>query len=288
MAFALYLLANVCVAALFKLFPRHRVDVFHAIVINYSVCFLMGFLLNPDKKNLTTSEILDSAWFKFDIGLGIIFILGFTTVAHAIITAGITLTTMMQKMSILVTVTCSVLFFSEPFGIWQGIGLCLAVAAIIAINQRPEQGPKQKNFILLLAVLLFSAAIELILLYVDRKQIVVDEHFLFTSYGFGFAALVGWIMIGYKWFKERKPIHRQDWIGGVLLGLPNFLTIYLLLVMLRKGWNGSVLYPILNVTVLTVITITAWLVFKEKLRLINWAGIGLAIAAILMIGLLQP
>ncbi len=141
---------------------------------------------------------------------------------------------------------------------------------------------------MLLAVLLVSAAIELILLYVDRKQIVVDEHYLFTSFGFGFAALAGWIILGYKWIRNRKPIPRQDWIGGVLLGLPNFLTIYLLLLMLGKGWNASVLYPILNVTVLTLITLTAWIVFKEKLRPINWAGIGLAIAAILLIGLLQP
>jgi drug/metabolite transporter (DMT)-like permease len=288
MVLAFYLLANVCVAALFKLFPRYRVDALHAIVVNYTICFLLGALFNPNKGSMGITDVIHSAWFKVDLILGVIFISGFTVIAKAIETSGITLTTLIQKMSIVVSVTFSVLFFREPFGLWQVIGLCFAIAAIIAINQREDEAPKEKNLLFLAIVLLSSAAIEIILLYVERKGIVEDQHHLFTSYGFGVAAVVGWIYVAWQYFSKKIRMTRRDWIAGLLLGLPNFLTIYLLLVMLNKGWNASVLYPVLNVTVLSLITLTAWIVFKEKLRPVNWAGIGLAIAAILLIGLLTP
>ena len=288
MALALYLLANVCVAAIFKVFPRFRVNAFHAIVINYTICFLLGAVLNPERQGLSLREIVQTPWFRLDILLGFIFIGGFTITAKAIETTGITLTTMMQKMSILISVTCTVLFFHEPFGIWQIIGMVFAIAAIIAINQRPGEKTKEKNILLLAGVLLSSALIEVILLFAERRDIIGDQHHLFTSYGFGFAALVGWCVIAFRWIKGKKKIERQAWVGGLILGLPNFLTIFLLLVMLKQGWNASVLYPVLNVTVLTLITLTAWLIFKEKLRFINWLGIAFAVAAILLIGLLQP
>jgi drug/metabolite transporter (DMT)-like permease len=288
MALALYLLANVCVAAIFKVFPRYRVNAFHAIVINYTICFLLGAVLNPEKKGLHLSEIVQTPWFKLDVILGVIFIGGFTITAKAIETAGITLTTMMQKMSILLSVTCTVLFFHEPFGLWQIIGMVFAITAIIAINQRPDEKAKNKNLLLLTGVLLSSALIEVILLFAERRDIIGEQHYLFTSYGFGFAALAGWCIIAWQWLRARQPIARQAWAGGLILGLPNFLTIFLLLVMLQQGWNASILYPVLNVTVLTLITLTAWLVFKEKLRLVNWLGIAAAMIAILLIGLLQP
>jgi drug/metabolite transporter (DMT)-like permease len=288
MVLTLYLVANICVAALFKLFPRYKIDALHAIVVNYTLCFLLGVLLNPDKGMMPISEVIKTDWFKIDLLLGVIFISGFTITAKAIQQSGITLTTMMQKMSILVSVTVSVMLFHEPFGGWQILGLCFAVGAIIAINQQAEDQPKHGSYLYLAIVLLSSAAIEVILLFVERNNIVQGQHHLFTSYGFGVAAVVGWIIVAYQWISRRERMTRQDWIGGLLLGLPNFLTIYFLLLMLNQGWNGSVLFPVLNVTVLALITLTAWLVFKEKLRPVNWLGIVLAVGAILLIGLLGP
>ena len=60
-------------------------------------------------------------------------------------------------------------------------------------------------------------------------------------------------------------------------------SIFLLLKMLNQGWNGSLMYPMVNVTVLLLSTIVAVIAFHEKLNRINWIGIGLASASILTI-----
>ena len=75
----------------------------------------------------------------------------------------------------------------------------------------------------------------------------------------------------------------RDVIAGILLGIPNFFSIFLLLKMLNQGWNGSLMYPLVNVSVLLLSTMVAVIAFREKLNRLNWIGIGLASAAILII-----
>ena len=48
----------------------------------------------------------------------------------------------------------------------------------------------------------------------------------------------------------------------------------------------SALFPINNLSVLTVATLVSVLFFKEKLSFKNWVGIGLSLLAILCLGLL--
>jgi multidrug transporter EmrE-like cation transporter len=48
----------------------------------------------------------------------------------------------------------------------------------------------------------------------------------------------------------------------------------------------SVLFPINNLSILTISTVVSVIVFKEKLSSKNWIGIGLSLLAILILGLL--
>ena len=63
----------------------------------------------------------------------------------------------------------------------------------------------------------------------------------------------------------------------------NFGSIYFLLAMLGVGWERSVVFPINNVAVILFSVFVALLFFKEKLSKLNWFGIILAIAAIVLI-----
>ena len=69
--------------------------------------------------------------------------------------------------------------------------------------------------------------------------------------------------------------------GDVLtVSTVTIFSIYLLLHMLNEGWAGSIMYPLVNVTVLVLSALIALLAFRERLSRVNWAGIGLAILAI--------
>ena len=85
-----------------------------------------------------------------------------------------------------------------------------------------------------------------------------------------------------------QGVHRITWrdvLGGIALGLPNFFTIYLILSLLHLGFNGSVLYPVLNILVLALSAVTGLVLFRERLSRINMIGISLAFVAILLISI---
>ncbi len=286
MAFVWCILVTTFIGIGFKLFPVYKVNTFNAIVINYTICLGLGVALDPQTQFPFSSQILTADWFTFDLILGVLFIIGFNLTAKSIQTTGITLTTITQRMSILLTVTYTVLFFKEHFGPWEAIGLIFALAAIISINLKPgmkEEGFRSSLSPILIAVLILSATIEILLFYVEKTGLVGDQQIAFTTHGFGVAAVVGWLVIGVRALKGTFDISKRDIIAGTLLGFPNFFSIYLLLYMLNHGWKGSLMYPMVNVSVLLVSTMVALIIFKEKLNKINWAGIVFATLSILII-----
>lgn len=290
MTFVWCLLVTICIGICFKLFGRWKVNTFNAIVINYTVCLFLGFLLDPNGTIPFSIQNIQTPWFKYDLLLGLLFITGFNLTAHAIQKAGITLTTMMQRMSLITTVSFTVIVFHERFGWPAFCGLLLALLAIAAINQTGTSisfHKPGKYTPLLFLVLLLSSAIEIILFYVEKSGLVGEKQMAFTTHGFGCAAILGWLMMGWLWIKRKNSISRRDIYAGILLGIPNYFSIYLMLVMLNQGWKGSIMYPMLNVSVLLLSTIIAVIGFREKLNRLNWIGIGLAALSILTIAYTQ-
>lgn len=284
--FLLCILVTTCIGAGFKLFGQYGIGTFNAIVINYVVCLILGTLIDPQAHLPFSSTTLEKPWFKYDVLLGFLFIGGFYLTAIAIQKTGITLTTLMQRMSIVLTVTFAVWIFHEHFGWLEALGLLLAIAAILAINQKGKGPAKTRHPSfppILLAVLLIAATIEILLLYVEKSGVTGNDQMAFTTHGFGCAAVFG--VLSLIWTAMRQPytLPLRDVAAGFLLGLPNYFSIYLLLSMLNHGWKGSVMYPMVNLSVLLLSTGVAVIVFKEKLNRLNWIGIFLASMAILII-----
>jgi len=73
-------------------------------------------------------------------------------------------------------------------------------------------------------------------------------------------------------------------IGGIALGIPNFFSIYFLVMALRNnGFESSTIFTINNVAIVLVSTFLGIILFKEKLITKNWIGIILAIISILLV-----
>jgi multidrug transporter EmrE-like cation transporter len=58
-----------------------------------------------------------------------------------------------------------------------------------------------------------------------------------------------------------------------------------LLKVIGVGWEGSVVFPINNVSIIVLSTLIAILFFKEKLQKINSLGLAFALVAIALIAL---
>ena len=79
-------------------------------------------------------------------------------------------------------------------------------------------------------------------------------------------------------------INFKNIIGGICLGVPNYFSIYFLLKALQHPtWNSASVFTINNVAIVMFSTLLGILLFKERLSIKNWFGIGLAIVSIILV-----
>ena len=279
------ILTNTVIGFIFKLYPRYGVNTLQAIVVNYFVCVGMAALTlgeNPIESNVHQQD-----WFPYALFLGLIFISGFNFTAYTFQKFGVTLTTIMQKMSIVLTVPIAFYMYSENINAWKVIGLLAGVVAIYLTNlpkkddfSNLENIPKWM-FAFPVIVLLISTTIESLLQYVQIEILGTDGGGLkFTATLFGIAGSFGLLAVIAGLISGRLTFSYKNIIGGIVLGVPNFFSIYLILVAIKEGWEGSVFFPINNVSIIALSALFAYLFFSEKLSKANWSGVLLAIAAI--------
>jgi multidrug transporter EmrE-like cation transporter len=78
------------------------------------------------------------------------------------------------------------------------------------------------------------------------------------------------------------------WFWGIVLGIVNFGSIYLLVSALNHVNNNgirtdsSVIFGLNNIGIVGLSVLVGLLIFSEKLKLINWIGIALSVVSILL------
>ena len=225
----------------------------------------------------------ETPWLPFALLLGVLFVSGFNITALSVKYTGITTTAVMSRMSLLVSAGYAIIVFLEPLGPVKLVGIALAILAILLINRRAEsKGRFARGPYLLYPVLalLFAGAIESVLYYIKAMQLSIDSDLQLTTYAFSVAGIIGSVIVGVSCATGKRRIRRNDLIGGLALGLPNFFSIYLILLLLQQGWQGSVLFPVLNLTVLAASAVVGIYLFREKVSRLNVIGLLCALAAI--------
>lgn len=275
---------------LFKFFDRWQIHTFQAIVANYVSCVVTGSIaLNGFPVSADTPR---EPWFLMALGLGVLFITGFFTLAKTVQSFGVAVGSVTQKMSLLLSVTFSIWAYSEPINLFKIIGLLLALGSVVLANwpQRGEAAgalPYRKLWMLPLWTFLSSGLIEIALQYTELKwlgQSGLKGHLGFTTLLFGTALCLGLAALSVGILRGQVRLSGRSLLAGLLLGIPNFGSIYFLLMALGTG-QGSVIYPINNVAVIGALALLAAIIFKEKLSAANWAGVGMALLAILLTAL---
>ena len=137
----LAILASLSLAISFKLFDRFNIDTFQAIVINYWVCVLTGSLMLGEFPLRT--EMVQEAWFPVALVLGFLFITGFNVVGITVQRFGVAIASVMQRMSIAMSVPFAILYFDEAATLPKLLGTFLALGSVVLINI-PNKKDKSK------------------------------------------------------------------------------------------------------------------------------------------------
>jgi drug/metabolite transporter (DMT)-like permease len=282
---------SVLLFVFFRASPKFGINSFHAIVSNYFVCIIIALSVNDI--NIIRQLDYTQYWVILSLCTGAIFPLSFYLMALAIEKVNLSVAGVANKMSMVIPVTFNFMFLqigARDMKALNIIGICLALPAIFLASFKPSDdiltdGKKQNYFILPLLVFLTAGIIDTLINYISYHYLRSrTEQLLFPIFTFVSAALVGSLIVGGRVLIKNENIKMQSIIGGIVLGVPNFLSIFFMLKTLDDFNNdGAVVFPFLNIAIIILTSISGLILFKEKLSRLNIAGIVLALISIGMV-----
>ncbi|NER13294.1 EamA family transporter [Leptobacterium flavescens] len=283
----IYLILSVVFASLifiiFKLYDRYRVNTFQAIIVNYAVACTVGIL--SYESTVEWAEHHTKSWFIGALLLGFLFIAVFNVMALASQKNGVSVASVAGKMSVVIPIIFAVIVYKDHLGPIKLIGIILALIAVyLTAMKQKNLRIERKNFIYPLLLFLGSGVIDTSLKYLETTYVDPGEVPLFSATIFFFAAISGLLILIFKGIRGQLKIKGINIIGGIMLGVPNYYSVYFLLKALQsETLNSSTVFTINNVAVVMLTTLLGILLFREKLSPKNWLGIAIAVISIFLV-----
>ncbi len=277
-----------------RAYARYKVNSFHAIVFNYYSCVVTGLVLAPDLNQFKTIAWTSESTL-LTLALGIMFVTAFVLIGQTTQKVSITATSLAANMSLVIPVLFGLFIFknaNKEYTSWNYLGLLLALVglalgAIQRTSSSSSSVAKPFNWLALtLPLLTFvaSGTNNTLINFLSMRYYGPDESALFTVIACIGAVLVGTTILLVKIIFQGERVSLRSLTGGLILGVPNFLSFYFLLKALAAFDNSAAfVFPIYNILTMIASAATAWLLFKETLNLLNRIGLIVAILAIILI-----
>jgi len=279
------ILASTLLFVIFNLFGKYKINTLQAIVVNYFTAFTTGILSSNTSFNI--SKIINEKWFLGAIILGVLFVSIFNVMALTAQRNGLSVASVASKMSVIIPVLFGLYAYNESLSIQKGIGTILALIAVYLTSIKATKSTiKATNLWLPFLLFLGSGIIDTTIKYIETTYVSKNGIPIFSATIFGIAGLIGLsILFGQRIQKQFKFDYRSI-IGGVILGIVNYYSIYTLLKALQfEGFESSTIFTINNISIVMLSTLLGLAFFKEKLSTKNWIGIIITIIAIILITL---
>lgn len=281
----LSILASTTIFVVFKLFERYQINTLQAIVANYITACICGLLSHHPTVEIT--KITPYKWVYGAIALGFLFIAVFNLMALTAQRNGLSVASVASKMSVVIPVVFGLYAYNESISFQKVFGIILALIAVYlaAIKTRTSINFKQG---LLLPFLLFlgSGIIDTSIKYLETTYVAKNDIPIFSATIFGCAAIIGIVILVYKAFSNTFKFELKNGIGGIILGIINYYSIFYLLKALQfDGLESSTLFTVNNVAIVMASTLVGLFLFKESISKKNWLGISLAVISIVLVTL---
>lgn len=288
----LYVFLSVCcsvtVSVLLKLARRYSIDISQAITWNYSIAILLTWFFFRPKVDLTSVQTFNLPFIYFAVG--ILLPVVFMVMASAVRVAGIVRTDIAQRLSLLVSLTAAFWMLNEPLTTVKAIGIAIGFAAIICSIPWQKQTANRKvvsnAWFYLLIVFFGFGAIDILFKQVAAHKEVAYTTSLFLIFILAFViALIGLV---YRIATKGARISWPHVMFGWIIGVANFGNIlFYIKAHQQLSASPSTVFSAMNIGVIAAGAVVGLVAFKERLSLLNKLGIGLAIAAIIVITLSQ-
>lgn len=264
----------------FKLFDRYKVDNWQAIFMNYVVASLMSLFLGNVSGNL--GEVARSAWVPGAMVLGVMFITTFFFFALSSQKAGVAVTSVTSKMSVVIPVMFGTILYGESFNVVKIAGVVVALTAFYLVFKKDKKPLLDTRWIFLpVMVFLGNGFVDTGMKYMQYHYIG-DELIPFLMFTFATSLIIALVVLLFRAPGQRSFLKIRSILGGTILGIANFGSTYYIIKALNV-YESSVVFPVANSAIVGLSALAGYFGFREKLSPLNWAGVILAIAAIIII-----
>ena len=281
----LSILSSTVIFVVFRLYKKYGVNTLQAIIVNYFIACIVGFFGYIESVD-DLARIPSESWFLGTVFLGAMFITVFNLAAITTQRSGLSVVSVATKMSVAIPVFFGIFIYNESLGFLKVTGIILALAAVYLSSIKTKKGIsiKKENLIFPLLVFVGSGIIDTTINYLENFYVSETDVGLFSSSIFGIAGIIGTtILIGQAVLGKLK-ITWKNIAGGIALGIPNYFSIYFLVMALRSpGFENSVIFTLNHVGIVLASTILGIVLFKEVLLKKNWIGIALAVISIILV-----
>ena len=261
---------------LFKYFDKIRVNNLIAITFNYFIAgtlALSSYLIENSFIELKTNTNLNLVIIALIIGT--LFVITFNLYAYSAQKIGITLSTISNKMSMIIPILIGIILFNEEVTLFKILGIFIALGAIVFSSKEDKKSKKlsQKNIIILLLLFVGQGLADGLLNWGQRNILNSQNMNLFFTLTF---------LLKIKTSNLRMDKKSIFW--GIILGIPNYLTLlYFIKSLKNELFSSYQVFPIVNIGVIVICTILSVILFQEKVSIFKWIGVGFGILAISLI-----
>ncbi len=285
----LSILSSTAIMLIFKSFKQFKVSTFHAIVINYFTAMALGIPFVNDWEVVATSY---TDWYTYALILGALFISLFFLIGKTTQELGISVATVSMKLGYVLPIFLAFTLYKEPITNIKLFAIILTIIAVVLSSLKDKKEEHQfegKKWLFSLPLIIFvgSGICDAIVQFTEKSffQRSGFEAFLIILF-FTAASLGTMAAIFHDVRKKKNHFTLKNILAGIILGIPNYFSIYFLFKALNFYSNNSAaVFPLNNVGIVVASTLIAVVAFEEKLSVKNVIGFILAILSIILMSI---
>lgn len=283
------IISSTALFVIFRYLDHYKVDIFRVIVINYFVASVVGFFLASGE----TASLISAGipWIGLAIIIGILFIVMFYLIGLSSQKAGISVTTVASKMSVIIPVLFSIMYDpADELNTLKIVGILFALVAVFLTIYRKKSIDLNPGYFYLPVILFFGMGVVDSLVKFSQFRYINDGVLpAFTASLFLVSAITGAVVSIFRGFSLRSFFTKAVATWGILLGLFNFGSIYFVIKALNyrslrgNTFDGSIVFGINNIGIVSLSVIAGVMLFREKLNVYNKVGIAISLISIILL-----
>ena len=165
------------------------------------------------------------------------------------------------------------------------LGISFAFVAIFLSSIGDRKYSFNKNHLIIIVLLFIGQGLADGILNWAQEFILNGSNMnLFFAVTFLAAGFSGLLFLFFKISSQKVKIEPKSIIWGIVLGIPNYLTLLYFVKSLKSElFSSSEIFPIINIGVIIFCTIFSIILFRERVSIYNWLGVILGVFSIFII-----